>query len=99
MTSRDSSDRPGWLVHDVVVGAISGAAAGLVIGLFALSRIDSPLLAGTIIAATVGIAVGLLRWERHRRTGAGAVTVLTWVIMVASIAFLALLIHAIRTFT
>jgi len=95
----DSGDHAGWLAHDIVVGAIAGAAAGFVIGLFALARVDSWLLAGVAVAALVVAAIGLLRWERNSRRGPGPVTILTWVVMVVSIGVIALIITALRNFT
>lgn len=95
----DSGDHVGWLAHDIVVGAIAGASVGLVIGLFALARADSWLLAGAAIAAFVVATIALLRWERNNREGPGPVTILTWVAMVVSIGFIALIISALRNFT
>ena len=95
----DSGDHAGWLVHDVVIGAVAGAAAGLVIGLFALARVDSWLVAGVTIAGFVAATIALLRWERNSRRGAGPVTILAWVVMVLSIGVIALLISALRNFT
>ena len=97
--THDSGDHPGWLVHDVVVGALAGAGAGFVIGLFALARVDSWLLAGVAITAFVVAAIALLRWERNHREGAGPVTILTWVVMVLSIGVIVLIINALRSFT
>jgi hypothetical protein len=95
----DSGDNPGWLIHDVVVGALAGGAAGMVIGLFALARVDNRWLAGIAVVAIISTVFGLLRWERNRRRGAGPITVLTWVVMVLSIGFIALIVSALRNFT
>ena len=97
--TQGSGDHAGWLVHDVVVGAVAGAAAGFVIGLFALARVDSWLLAGVAVAAFVIAAIALLLWERNHRDGAGPVTSATWVVMVLSIGVIALIISALRNFT
>lgn len=95
----DSGDNTGWLVHDLFIGALAGGSAGAVVGLFALARADSAVLAIAAVVSFAIAAIALLRWERHHRTGAGAVTVLTWVVMVLSLAFIALVVNAIRTFT
>jgi hypothetical protein len=95
----NSGDSTGWLVHDVVVGALAGASAGVVVGLFALARVDRAILAGVAVVAFVVAVIALLRWERHHRRGAGPVTILAWIFMVLCLAFIALVINAIRTFT
>ena len=95
----DSGDHGGWLAHDVVVGALAGAAAGFVIGLFALARVDSWLLAGVVVASFAVAGIAVLRWERNTRKGPGPVTILTWIVMILSIGMIALIINAIRNFT
>jgi len=100
MTDRpDSGENPGWLIHDLVIGVLAGGAAGMVIGLFALARVDNRWLAGIAVVVIISTVFGLLRWERNRRRGAGPITVLTWVVMVLSIGFIALLVSALRNFT
>ncbi len=97
--NQDSGDHAGWLVHDVVVGALAGASAGLVIGLFALARVESWILGGVAVTACVIAGIALLRWERNHRAGVGIVTVLAWVVMIGSIGMIALIVTALRNFT
>jgi hypothetical protein len=97
--SLHSGNDAGWLIHDIVVGALGGGAAGIVIGLFALARVDRPWLAVIAIGAAISAVFGVLRWERNRRRGAGPITVFAWLVMVLSIAFIALVISAVRNFT
>jgi hypothetical protein len=102
MTSQTMPTKPGsqFLVHDVIIGLLAGAGVGSVIGVFIAVRwFDNNLvtLAGALVGAALGVMLLLRSHQRHDRFLTPAV-VLSWVLLVASGAFIAALVFAIATF-
>jgi ABC-type cobalamin transport system permease subunit len=88
-----------WLIHDVVVGFLSGFGVGSVAGLF-LNRLfenNVVVLISAIIGAIAGIYI-LIQNHRATRRFISGVVVVSWVLLVLSAAFLGLLVFAITNF-
>ncbi len=100
MTSGHQFKQPiWWRVHDVLVGLLSGFGVGAIAGLF-LTRIVGtnvvvPILGG--IAAILGVLV-LIQNHKESTRFVNAVVVTSWVLLVLSAIFIALLILAVATF-
>ncbi len=91
---------PLWLAHDLVVGLLAGAGVGSIAGLFVSARVtDSNLivLGGAIIGAIVAILL-LVRSHHHHNRFLTATVVVTWILLILSVAFIALLVSAIANF-
>lgn len=102
MANPTMSTKPGarFLIHDVIIGLLAGAGVGSVIGVFIAVRwFDNnlPTLAGALVGAAIGVAVLVSSHQRHDRFLTPAV-VITWILLVASGAFIAALAFAIATF-
>lgn len=97
-TQQTSGNR--HMVHDVLVGLLTGAGVGSIAGLFLAARVwDSNILIG--LGATVGAVIFVYLLTRSHREGAGLVNltvVSSWILLVLSTAFIVLLISAIANF-
>ena len=103
MSVQTPSTTPGpkWLVHDAIIGSLSGIGVGSLVGLFISARwVDNNLvaLAGALVGAVVGV-VALLRSHQRHDSFVTASVVLSWLLLVASGALIAALAFAIATFT
>lgn len=91
-----------WMIHDVIVGLLSGAGVGAIAGIFVVARVsDNNLitLAGAVIGAMVGVLL-LLKSHQNRPEKFATPTVITaWVLLVLSALFIASLVFAIANFT
>ena len=91
----------GWLIHDIVMGGLSGALVGLVVGLFAMARISDSIVfiaAGAAIGATLGV-YGLIQSHRKSERFLTLGVVSAWVLFVLALIFLVGLILAISQLT
>jgi hypothetical protein len=89
-----------WLVHDLVVGLLTGTGVGSIAGLFIAARVaDNNLftLGGAIIGAVLAILLLIRSHQRHDRFLTKTVLV-SWILLVLSVAFIALLVNAIANF-
>jgi len=89
-----------WLAHDLIVGLLTGTGVGTIAGLFISARLsDSNLytLGGAIIGAIVAILLLVRSHQRHDRFLTTTVIV-SWILLVLSVAFIALLVSAIANF-
>ncbi len=77
-------------VHDLVLGALAGVAAGLVLGVFGSARLaEGPWLplAGVVAGAAAGVAwLGRLDSERDRVLTVRVVA--AWLVLAAAVTFL-----------
>jgi hypothetical protein len=99
--SRSTTPAPRWLIHDLIIGSLSGIGVGSLVGLFISARwVDNNLvvLAGALVGAVVGVVVLLRSHQRHDRFVTTSV-VLAWLLLVASGALIAALTSAIAKFT
>ena len=88
-----------WWAHDVVVGLLSGFGVGAVAGLFINARVKNNVV--VLIAAALGAAAGvfiLIQNHRRREKFLTVVVVASWVLLVLSAGFIALLVWAVATF-
>ena len=88
-----------WWVHDIGVGFLSGFGVGSVAGLF-LNRLfenNVVVLICAILGAIAGIYV-LIQNHRQARRFLSGVVVVSWVLLVLSAGFIALLVWAVATF-
>jgi len=88
-----------WRVHDVGVGFLSGFGVGTVAGLF-LNRLFEENVV-VLITAVVGAVIGtyiLIQNHRGARRFLNGVVVVSWVLLVLSAGFLALLVWAVVNF-
>lgn len=85
---------PLWLAHDLIVGLLTGTGVGTIAGLFISARLS---LGGAIIGAIVAILLLTRSHQRHDRFLTTTVIV-SWILLVLSVAFIALLIAAIANF-
>lgn len=88
-----------WLIHDIVVGFLSGFGVGTVAGLF-INRLfenNFVVLATAIVGATLAIYI-LIQNHRGARRFFNAVVVVSWVLLVMSALFLTLLVLAVANF-
>ena len=91
---------PLWLAHDLIIGLLTGTGVGTIAGLFIAARLsDSNLftLGGAIVGAIIWILILVRSHQRHDRFLTTAVVV-SWILLVLSVAFIALLISAIAAF-
>jgi hypothetical protein len=98
--TKPETTSPLWLAHDVIVGLLTGTAVGTIAGLFISARLsDSNLytLGGAIVGAIVAILLLTRSHQRHDRFLTTTVIV-SWILLVLSVAFIALLIDAIANF-
>jgi len=98
--SPSTTPAPKWLIHDVIIGSLSGMGVGSLVGLFISARwADNNLvvLAGAVVGAVVGVMALLRSHRRHARFVTASV-VLSWLLLVASGALIAALASAIATF-
>lgn len=91
--------RLGRTIHDITVGALAGFFGGFVLGLFMLRLVDQIAVPFTI--GVVGSVVAGAALERHGRSSAGITgwRVVSWGVLVFSVAFIALLVQAIDDFS
>jgi ABC-type cobalamin transport system permease subunit len=88
-----------WWVHDIGVGFLSGFGVGSVAGLF-LNRLfenNVVVLICAILGAIAAIYV-LVQNHREARRFLSGVVVVSWVLLVLSAGFIALLVWAVATF-
>lgn len=98
--TKPETTSPLWLAHDLVVGLLTGTGVGTIAGLFIAARLsDSYLftLGGAIVGAIIWILILIRSHQRHERFLTTAVVV-SWILLVLSVAFIALLINAIAAF-
>lgn len=98
--TKNETTSPVWLAHDLVVGLLTGTGVGTIAGLFIAARLsDSNLftLGGAIIGAIVGILLLVRSHRRHDRFLTTTVVV-AWILLILSVAFIALLVNAIANF-
>jgi F0F1-type ATP synthase assembly protein I len=91
---------PLWLAHDLVVGLLTGTGVGTIAGLFIAARVsDNNLftLGGAIVGAIVAILLLIRSHQRHNRFLTTTVVV-SWLLLILSVAFIALLVNAIANF-
>ncbi|MEX0796850.1 MAG: hypothetical protein WEB67_06230 [Acidimicrobiia bacterium] len=89
-----------WLAHDLVVGLLTGTGVGSIVGLFIAARVSDNnlfVLGGAIIGAIVAILLLIRSHQRHDRFLTTAVVV-SWILLILSVAFIALLVNAIANF-
>lgn len=89
-----------WLAHDLVVGLLTGIGVGTIAGLFIAARVsDNNLftLAGAIIGALVAINL-LFRSHQHHDRFLTTTVVVSWLLLILAVAFIALLVDAIVNF-
>jgi hypothetical protein len=88
-----------WRVHDIVVGLLAGFGVGTVAGLFINRLFDNNLVVLTtaVVGAVVGIYVLILNHQASGRFLSGVVVV-SWLLLVLSSAFMAMLVWAVATF-
>ena len=91
---------PRWLIHDSIIGLFAGGGVGSLVGVFMSVRwFDSNLL--TLVGAVAGAVVGvtaLLGSHRRSKRFLTSSVVLSWVLLLASGAFIAGLANAIAKF-
>jgi ABC-type cobalamin transport system permease subunit len=88
-----------WWVHDIGVGLLSGFGVGAVAGLF-INRLfenNVVVLVCAILGAVAGIYI-LVQNHREARRFLNGVVVVSWVLLVLSAGFIALLAWAVATF-
>jgi hypothetical protein len=89
-----------WLAHDLVVGLLTGAGVGSIAGLFISARVaeNNLFVMGGAIVGAIGAILLLAR--SHQRHGRFLTTtvVVSWILLVLSVAFIALLVSAIANF-
>ncbi|HEX9866753.1 MAG TPA: hypothetical protein VGC03_17445 [Acidimicrobiia bacterium] len=88
-----------WRIHDVVVGFLSGFGVGTVAGLF-LNRLfeeNVVVLITAVVGAVIAIYI-LIQNHRAARRFLNGVVVVSWVLLVLSAGFLALLVWAVVNF-
>ena len=98
--TKPDTTSPLWLAHDLIVGLLTGTGVGTIAGLFIAVRLsDSNLftLGGAIIGAIVGILLLFRSHQRHDRFLTTTVVV-SWILLVLSASFIALLMSAIAAF-
>lgn len=89
-----------WLAHDLVIGLLTGAGVGSIAGLFIAARVSDNnlfVLGGAIVGAIVAILLLVRSHQRHDRFLTTAVVV-SWILLILSVAFIALLVDAIANF-
>lgn len=89
-----------WLAHDLVIGLLTGTGVGSIAGLFISARIAENnlfVLGGAIIGAIVTILLLVQSHQRHDRF-LTATVVVAWLLLILSVAFIALLVSAIANF-
>ncbi|MEX1037359.1 MAG: hypothetical protein WDZ96_00720 [Acidimicrobiia bacterium] len=89
-----------WLAHDLVVGLLTGTGVGAIAGLFIAARVTENnlfTLGGAIVGAIVAILLLIRSHQRNDRFLTTTVVV-SWLLLVLSAAFIALLIDAIASF-
>jgi hypothetical protein len=100
MTTTETRSGSRFLIHDIVIGLLAGAGVGTIVGLLIAVRVsDNNII--TLVGALVGAATGIymLMWSHRRNEGfITATVVITWILLVASAAWLILLAYAIATF-
>jgi hypothetical protein len=98
--SKEAAGR--WTAHDVIAGVLGGGGAGAVAGLFlAVRGLDFDARWGLLGGAVVGSLVGILMLTSSHRESNGFLTVsvvVTWILALASGAFLFFLYDAIQNF-
>jgi hypothetical protein len=88
-----------WRIHDIVVGLLAGFGVGTVAGLF-INRLfenNVVVLITAVVGAVLGIYVLIRNHEGSGRFISGVVVV-SWLLLVLSAAFMALLVWAVATF-
>lgn len=91
---------PLWLAHDLIIGLLTGTGVGTIAGLFISARVAENnlfTLGGAIVGAIIWILMLVRSHQRHDRFLTTAVVV-SWILLVLSVAFIALLINAIANF-
>lgn len=88
-----------WRIHDILVGLLSGFGVGTVAGLFINRLFENNIV--VLITAVVGAVIGiyvLIRNHQDADRFISGVVVVSWVLLVLSAAFMAVLIWAVATF-
>ncbi|HSK07638.1 MAG TPA: hypothetical protein VK990_08980 [Acidimicrobiia bacterium] len=98
-SSRPAKTPTWWWVHDIGVGLLSGFGVGAVAGLF-INRLfenNVVVLFCAILGAVVGVYI-LVQNHREARRFLSGVVMVSWVLLVLSAGFIALLAWAVATF-
>lgn len=88
-----------WWLHDIGVGLLSGFGVGAVAGLFINRLFEDNVV--VLISALVGAVIGVyVLVQNHRETDRflSVVVVVSWVLLLLSAGFIALLVWAVATF-
>jgi predicted ferric reductase len=88
-----------WWVHDIGVGLLSGFGVGAVAGLFVNRLFENNVV--VLICAVLGAVAAiyiLIQNHRSSRRFLSGVVVISWVLLVLSAGFIALLAWAVATF-
>lgn len=98
--SQNAANR--WMIHDVIVGLLSGAGVGAIAGIFVAVRVsDNNLitLAGAVVGAIVGVMLLLKSHQKRPERFVTPMVITAWVLLVLSAFFIASLVLAIANFT
>jgi VIT1/CCC1 family predicted Fe2+/Mn2+ transporter len=98
--AKPDTTSPLWLAHDMIIGLLTGTGVGTIAGLFIAARLSESnlfTLGGAIVGAIIWILILVRSHQRHDRFLTTAVVV-SWILLVLSVAFIALLISAIAAF-
>jgi hypothetical protein len=99
-TTVDAGAKPlSWLLHDLVVGVLTGFGVGLVAGVFANRLVETGAFI-LVIGAVGAIAGAYVLVQSHVRSDRfiNSVVVVSWVLLACSCVFLVAVIQAILDF-
>lgn len=90
------------MIHDVIIGLLSGAGVGAIVGVFVAVRVsDNNLL--TLVGAVFGAIVGVILLMRSHQKNPDkfmtAAVIVAWILLLLSAFFIASLVFAIANFT
>lgn len=91
-----------WMVHDVIIGLLTGAGVGSIIGVFVAVRVsDNNLitLIGAIVGAILGVILLMRSHQKHPDRFLTASVIVSWILLVLSAFFITALVLAIANFT